>query len=57
MDALELLNTFDRLIHLEDVIYQVRDNEGLGWDGPKVREWAEACKRLRELRGHHERDV
>jgi hypothetical protein len=48
-EAAEILAGFNKLISLEDLIYQVRDNEGLGWNGPKVLEWAGLCVRMQKL--------
>lgn len=29
-------------LNLGDLVYQVRDREGLGWDGPSVKSWSDA---------------
>ena len=29
-------------LNLEDRIYDVRDREGQGWDGPDVKQWGDA---------------
>jgi hypothetical protein len=34
-----------------DFIYNIRDREGEGWDGPEVKAWAEACETLRKVVG------
>lgn len=36
-------------INLGDQIYQVRDNEGKGWNGPNVKAWADAVQKANEL--------
>lgn len=41
----ELLNDF----HLDDNIYSVRENEGQGWEGPRVKRYAELITASREL--------
>ena len=33
-----------------DYIYDVREREGLGWDGPRVKAWGGACETLDRLR-------
>lgn len=35
--------------HLGDFIYDVREREGKGWDGPKVTRFSELCERARLL--------
>lgn len=35
---------------ISDCIYDVRDREGLGWDGPLVAKFGEACNTLERLR-------
>lgn len=52
-DALDVLR---RLMHnpsicLADEIYAVREDEGLGWDGPNVKAWAAAIKDAEALVG------
>jgi hypothetical protein len=31
-------------LNLEDRIYDVREREGQGWDGPAVKQWGDACQ-------------
>lgn len=45
--APELLAALEALfsnphIYPGDLVYQVRDREGLGWDGPAVTQWSDA---------------
>lgn len=47
--ALEILHTLNSIIPLGDLIYRVRDVEGLGWNGPKVKAWGAACDQMRLL--------
>jgi len=32
---------------LEDWIYDIREREGLGWNGPRVKAWGQACVKAR----------
>lgn len=45
--ALEAI-TSNTHIDLEDLVYNVRDDEGLGWEGPAVRQWSEAVTSVKE---------
>lgn len=36
-------------ISLGDLVYQVREREGAGWDGPSVSQWAETVKNMTDL--------
>jgi hypothetical protein len=36
-------------ICLSDQVYNVRDHEGLGWDGPAVLAWSEAVAKAEQL--------
>ena len=37
---------------LDDYVYDIREREGKGWDGPKVQQFSEACKIINKyLRG------
>lgn len=47
--ALNILRELNSIIPLGDLIYEVRDNEGLGWDGPKVKAWGDACDQIQVL--------
>jgi len=33
-----------------EVLHGIREHEGLGWDGPKVRAWGAALERANQLR-------
>jgi hypothetical protein len=48
-EALEILAAFYSIRNLGDTIYQVRDSEGLGWDGPQTTAWGKACQRAEQL--------
>jgi hypothetical protein len=48
-EALKLLHDLNEICNLGDLIYHVRENEGLGWGGPNVVAWGNACKRMEEL--------
>jgi len=39
-----LLLTGNPHIDLGDLVYQVREREGKGWDGPAVLAWSQACE-------------
>jgi hypothetical protein len=43
LEALEAL-TSNPHVNLGDLVYQVRDREGLGWDGPQVTKWSNAVQ-------------
>ena len=43
LDALRGLLTHPSL-DLGDLIYTVREREGLGWDGPLVKQWSDAVQ-------------
>ena len=50
-DRLEILADLavvNEISPLGDRVYDVRDREGLGWSGPKVRAYGAAVKRLLE---------
>jgi hypothetical protein len=47
--ALELLHTLNSIIPLGDLVYRVRDVEGLGWNGPQVVVWGDACDQMRRM--------
>ena len=46
LEALEAL-TSNPHVDLGDLVYQVRDREGLGWDGPEVTKWSNAVQQAR----------
>lgn len=54
-EALEIFRTLNTIFHLGDFIYTIRENEGLGWSGPKVVAWATACSRLEKLLKENEK--
>ena len=35
--------------NLDDMIYHVRENEGLGWDGPSVVKWGDAVGEINAI--------
>lgn len=39
----------NKLHNLSDAIYDVREHEGEGWEGPKTKAYGEAINKLREL--------
>jgi len=39
----------NELHNLSDAIYDVREREGEGWEGPKVKAYGEAISKLRAL--------
>lgn len=47
-EALEALLNNPHL-NLGDLVYQVREREGLGWDGPAVKAWSEAVMKAKAL--------
>jgi hypothetical protein len=47
--ALDILHELNSIIPLDDLIYLVRDTECLGWDGPMVKSWGDACVRMKQL--------
>ena len=55
-EALQVLHDFNEICDLGDLIYHVRENEGLGWDGPKVQAWSDACTRMKNLLDEYDRD-
>jgi hypothetical protein len=36
-------------IALGDMVYEVREREGEGWEGPAVKSWGDACSRVDKL--------
>jgi hypothetical protein len=47
--ALEVLRELFQVTPLGDYVYNIREREGLGWDGPKVVAWGNACERAKQL--------
>ena len=50
-DLLETLVALTNNPHvcLGDLVYQIREREGEGWDGPAVRAWSDAVTKARAL--------
>ena len=48
-EALQVLHDLNEIRNLGDFIYDIREREGLGWEGPKVQAWSDACKRATQL--------
>lgn len=46
--ALAILRVFQSE-HLGDSVYDVKEREGLGWDGPRVKAWSDACRDMDAL--------
>ena len=40
------VETITEIISLDDLVYQVRDQEGLGWEGPQVAAYGRALSKL-----------
>ncbi len=38
-------------VDLGDLVYQIREREGQGWDGPAVKAWSEAVTEAKRLTG------
>jgi len=49
VNAKQLLIDFNNIIPFSDLIYSVRDDEGLNWDGPKVAIWGKLCDKFDKL--------
>lgn len=49
IQALKVLSDIFRQYPLENLNYEIRTDEGEGWDGPRVKEWAETVKRAEAL--------
>jgi len=47
--ALEVLRELFQIGNLGDHVYRIRECEGLGWDGPKVIAWSNACTHAQQL--------
>jgi hypothetical protein len=52
-EVIEVFRTLNDIIPLAELVYNVRDNEGRGWYGPKVVAWGDACEKLRKLSEEH----
>ncbi len=49
IEAFEILKALFEVCDLEDFIYEIRADEGLGWNGPRVIKYDNAVERAREL--------
>lgn len=45
---IEAIRTIDKLLPLGDGVYAVRERELRGWDGPKVTQYSDAVKALKD---------
>jgi len=45
LDALKAISSNPH-VNLGDLIYQVREREGMGWDGDAVKAWSDACDKV-----------
>lgn len=41
--ALQALEKLAGATPLGDYVYDIREDEGLGWDGPRVKAWSDGC--------------
>jgi hypothetical protein len=48
-EALQILATLEHIHPLGDYVYDIREREGLGWNGPKVKAWGAATTRAEQL--------
>jgi hypothetical protein len=50
-EALSILRAIQAHPHidLDDLVYQVREREGLGWEGPQVKAWSDIVTCIREI--------
>ena len=49
--AISALKMLSKVRDLGDFIYDIREREGKGWDGPKVKVWSDACELVKEVVG------
>jgi hypothetical protein len=54
--ALEVLRQLSQVHNLGDCVYDIRERECLGWEGPKVVAWGKACERAQQLLDHTDED-
>lgn len=47
--ALQVLRDLFAVRDLGDLIYDIREQEGLGWEGPRVCQWNDVIRRARQL--------
>jgi hypothetical protein len=48
-EALQVLHDLFEAGSLDDHFYSVREHEGLGWEGPRMKRWGEAVNKAHEL--------
>lgn len=48
--ALKAVGEMDDVHPLGDTVYDIREREALGWEGPKVTRWSNALSELQKLR-------
>ena len=48
-DPIQVLHDLFEAGDLEDHFYAIRENEGKGWEGPRMLRWGEACQKARQL--------
>ncbi len=48
-DAIDVLRTLFEVRDLGDIIYDIREREGRGWDGPLVTKWGDAVARAKTI--------
>lgn len=49
LDPIQVLRDLFESGNPADYVYQVREQEGQGWEGPKVRRWMKACEDAQTL--------
>lgn len=47
--ALRVLHDLFESGDLDDHFYDIREREGLGWEGPRMLQWGKACEEARQL--------
>ena len=50
-EAIDILRTLSEVCNLGDHVYEVREREGKGWDGPLVTKWSDAVVRAKAILG------
>jgi len=48
MTALEVLQLLNKVHPLGDMVYDIREREAEGWEGPKVKQWGHACEQMQK---------
>lgn len=51
--AIEVLQALNEVRDLGDFIYDIREREALGWEGPQVTKWSDAVTRAKILIDKH----